>query len=107
MLVGLGAPFVTAMVARRREYRAAEHELADRILDLWKADKPLIDLLRDDRLNARRSLLLLGVRLSDQPAREACLRLVHVSGTPGATEDELLDLWGAVVEVVSGVYRRT
>ncbi|MEY9927207.1 hypothetical protein ABH926_001832 [Catenulispora sp. GP43] len=106
ILVGLGSPILSGRLTRRQDARKAQHDLADRILDLWQSDRDLAGLLQSDINGSRRKLLLLSARLTDSSARESCLRLVHMSALPGTTDEALMDQWSLAVDSVARVYRR-
>jgi hypothetical protein len=106
LTAGLGAPLVTSRLGRQTAVQAEQQQLAREILDLWRVSHSLQDLLRNDINGARRNLLLLGVRLRDQTARESCLQLVQAA-TSGFTDDQLIDAWSDMVGAVSAAYRRS
>ncbi|SRR6266545_629868 len=106
LAAGLGAPFVTSLLGRRTSAWIEQHAISDRILDLWVTEEPLPDLLRLDVHGTRRRLLLLGCRLRDRTARDACLRLVHLASSSDVRDDELLDAWSEMIATVAACHRR-
>ncbi len=106
LLVGLGAPWLNSLSARRSGRSKEQHIVADQILQLWQRPEGVRELLVDDLYGTRRSLLLLGSRLQEKKARNACLTLVHTSAQRDSQEDDIVDGWTDVVMHVSEVYRK-
>lgn len=105
LIVGLGAPALASREERRSAARDWERSLADRVLELWEGESDLYGALTASASPLRRNLMLLGVRLRDKDAREACLELVRLADTSNPDEEELLNAWADMVAAVASVYR--
>jgi hypothetical protein len=103
--VGLGAPLISSRQARRSAVVASQQALADRILEIWEGPKDLVAALTASNSIERRHLLLFGLRLKDEAAKNACLRLVQLADSEQPSPAAVLDAWVDMVNAVSGVYR--
>jgi hypothetical protein len=104
-VIGLAAPVINALTARLGTRRQQQRELADRILELFGEAQPLVVVLGGPHSTVRRQVYLLGERLDDTAAREACLELVRSAGNPGATEDDIFPKWQDTITEISRVSR--
>jgi hypothetical protein len=107
LLAGLGTPWLTSLMSKRSGQASEQHAVADRLLSLWEHPEPIPEILRADLYGARRSLILLGSRLSDSAAREACLSMVRIAADQNATDEALVDAWSDFVAAVAPVFRRS
>lgn len=104
-MVGAGTPILTARLGARAVAHRRQQEIAEEILSLWEAQRPITAILRGDAGNVRRSVLLLGVRLRDEKARTACMDLVRLAADEVADDATLIDAWTAMVSLVAAAYR--
>lgn len=105
LIVGLGAPALASHEARRSAAHDQERSLADRVLEMWENEGDLYAALTSRTAPLRRNLMLLGIRLRDKEARNACLELVQLADAGNPDEEELLNAWADMVAAVARVYR--
>jgi hypothetical protein len=105
LLVGLGSPLLVSAISRRSRRSKEQHQIAHQILELWEREEVVHDLLVENLYLTRRMLLLLGNRLRDRVAREACLYLVRLAAQVTPDRTEVVDAWSTLVKEVGRVYR--
>lgn len=107
LVVGMGAPTLTTQIAGRAARDKDQRAVADRLLSLFDQSSSIVDTLRNDLNNTRRSLLLIGSRLTDEPSRQSIYRLIGLATSdPPVSDEVLLDEWTDFVGFVSHVYRK-
>ena len=104
-VVGLLSPVVAASFTRLSATKQAQRVVADDILDLFNDGRPLTALLGGAQSATRRKLFILGLRLRDAAARDACNALVEKAGEPQVSDDELFLAWQQMISKVSRVSR--
>lgn len=104
-VVGLVAPFISTSLAQRGASRDGQRIVANDILDLLSDSTPIDELLGGRSSPARRKLYILGIRLRDKAAREACERLVVEAGQDGSSEEDLFPAWSHTIQEVSRISR--
>lgn len=104
LIAGLAAPYVGTSLEVRRAGKDRERKIAEAILALFQSPRSLTELLREDRDNCRRQLIILALKLNDDEARKACLELVRVA-TSGASDDDLFNQWTAMAQAVAELVR--
>ena len=102
--IGLLAPFIATALTQRGVTRESQRIVANEILDLLSEPIPIDELLGGRHSSARRRLYILGIRLRDRSAREACEQLVIAAGE-AIDEDGLYPAWSRTIQEVSRISR--
>ena len=103
--IGLLSPVIAASFTRLGAAKQAQRDVANNILDLFNDGRPLPALLGGTHSAARRQLYILGLRLRDVAARDACYALVEKAGEPSASDDDLFNAWHRMINEVGRVSR--
>lgn len=105
-VIGLLAPVISSALTQRGANAEGQRLVANEILDILSDAQPLDRLLGGRHSSARRKLYVLGIRLRDKAAREACADLVVAAGQDGAGDHDLYPSWSRAIGEVSRISRR-
>jgi hypothetical protein len=104
-IIGLMAPFFSTKLATRHEFRVAQGQLASEIIDLFQDSRQLDALLTPSASETRRKLYLLAIRLSNEQARQSCMKLIAYAGDNHPDSAVLLNSWNEMITIMGSVYR--
>jgi hypothetical protein len=103
--LGIMVPFMTSRLARRQNDIDLQRGVASEIMMLFEGGESLIDALVPQESRTRRKLYLLALRLQDTAARRACMTLIAQAGQSPLHEEQLMQSWHMMMELVGSVYR--
>lgn len=105
VLAGLFAPVISQRANERSARRSDEVEIARAALQLFETEENLEVLLCGEASVTRRRLFLLANQLRSQRARDECVALVALAGSPPVDASELDLQWSACVLALGEVAR--